>query len=363
MFHDEKVATMKRVLLTGMAALLSISFAQAQDKSISFQDHRGQTIELEGPPERLATIIRAAPFIYYSTDRTTEHMVAVNADSISRIRNFFYADLIPELLQLDGSAARDGFAPNVEAILATNPQLVIQANHNPDLIEPLERVGLKVAAWGCCSEQQRLDYITMSGAISGHPERAEATLKLHYDSNARMSAKFADLADDKKVSLVYVEKIGDQIQVVANPSQDFSLSGIKNLAADDSGEWWKNVDVEQLFAWNPDVIIIPAQAVTLNPSDFYTHPLLSSMDAVKNRRVYKVPKFNASPDSPELFLSAVWLAMIAHPGMDAIDDDFKATIRNAYMTIYGRQPDDAQIASILEVEANGGNAGYAALFE
>ena len=322
---------MKRILTTGLGATLAAMLAAstAAAEPITFKDHRDQTIELAAPPERLATIIRAAPFIYYSTDRTTEHMVAVNADSIARMKNFIYADLIPELMQLNGTAARDGFAPNVEAILATKPELVIQAMHNPDLIEPLERVGLKVAAWGCCTEEQRLDYIRMSGAISGHPERAEATL----------------------------------IQVIANPSHDFALSGIKNLAADDSGEWWKNVDVEQLFVWNPDMIIIPAQAVTVNPADFYAHPLLSSMDAVKNKRVYKVPKFNASPDSPELFLTAVWLAMVAHPDGASVDADFPATVANAYETIYGRKPDEAQMRAILEIEANSEAPGYAALFE
>ena len=160
---------MKRTILAFLASTTLIAAANAQDtKTISFKDHRDKTIELAGPPERLAMIVRAAPFIYYSTDRTTEHMVSVNADSIERIKTFIYAELIPELLELNGSAARDGFAPNVEAILATNPQLVIQSPHNPDLIEPLERVGLKVAAWACCTEQQRLDYITMSGIISGH---------------------------------------------------------------------------------------------------------------------------------------------------------------------------------------------------
>ena len=356
---------MKRILTTGLGATLAAMLAAstAAAEPITFKDHRDQTIELAAPPERLATIIRAAPFIYYSTDRTTEHMVAVNADSIARMKNFIYADLIPELMQLNGTAARDGFAPNVEAILATKPELVIQAMHNPDLIEPLERVGLKVAAWGCCTEEQRLDYIRMSGAISGHPERAEATLKLHYDSNAAMKARYEGLADDKTVSLVYIEKLGDQIQVIANPSHDFALSGIKNLAADDSGEWWKNVDVEQFFVWNPDMIIIPAQAVTVNPADFYAHPLLSSMDAVKNKRVYKVPKFNASPDSPELFLTAVWLAMVAHPDGASVDADFAATVANAYEMIYGRKPDEAQMRAILEIEANSQAPGYAALFE
>lgn len=352
---------MKGLLVLGIAA--SLLAVNAYAELVSFEDHNGKKIELDGPPERIATIVRAAPFIYYSTDRTTEHMVAVNADSVTRMKKFVYADLIPELLTLSGTAAHDGFAPNVEAILATKPQLVIQANHNPDLIEPLERVGLKVAAWGCCTEQQRLDYIKMSGIISGHPERADATLKLHYDSNAMMKAAFGNVQEADRTSLLYIDKLGDQIQVIANPSQDFSLSGVKNLAADASGEWWKNVDVEQLFTWNPDMIIIPAWAVDLNPSDFYKHPLLSGMDAVKNRRVYKVPKFNASPDSPELFLTAVWLSMVAHPEREAIDKDFRGTLRNAYSTIYGRAPDEALTSRILEIEANSQSPGYDTLFK
>lgn len=357
------ISISQRLALAGLTSLLAISAATAQDaKAISFQDHRGVTIELEAPPERLATIVRAAPFIYYSTDRTTDHMVAVNADSIARIKNFIYADLIPELLQLNGTAASEGFAPNVEAILAADPQLVIQANHNPDLIEPLERVGLKVAAWDCCTEQQRLDYITMSGIISGHPERADATLKLHYDSNAKLTAAFADLAEADYTTMLYVESLDDQIKVIANASQDFALSGVTNLAADGSGEWWRTIDVEQLFVWNPEIIIIPAQAVKVTPADFYNNPLLAGMDAVKNQRVYKVPKFNQSPDAPELFLTAAWLSMVAHPERAPIDTAFRETVRSAYVTIYGAEPDAAQIDGILEVEANAQAPGYPELF-
>jgi iron complex transport system substrate-binding protein len=355
---------MRTLALAALATLTLIGAAKAQEtKAVQFEDHRGVQISLDAPPQRIATIVRAAPIIYYAADRTTEHMVAVNADSITRMKRFVYADLIPELLELSGTAAKDGFAPNVEAILATAPQLVIQSNHNPDLIEPLERVGLTVAAWSCCTEQQRLDYITMSGIIAGHPERAEATLKLHYDSNAAMKQAFAATPPTDYVSLLYVEKLGDQIQVIANPSQDFSLSGVTNVAADASGDWWKTVDLEQIFVWNPKIIIIPAQAVTLNPSDFYSHPLLSSMDAVKNRRVYKVPKFNASPDSPELFLTAVWLAMVAHPDLPPVDTAFRATVQNAFLTIYGRAPDAALVDKILEISANAQSPGYTALFQ
>ncbi|WP_250956313.1 hypothetical protein [Rhizobium sp. CG5] len=56
---------MKTVVSTCLAAMRAVSLAHAADKPISFEDYRGQKIELAAPPERLATIIRAAPFIYY----------------------------------------------------------------------------------------------------------------------------------------------------------------------------------------------------------------------------------------------------------------------------------------------------------
>src|SRR3546814_14453378 len=42
--------------------------------------------------------------------------------------------------------------------------------------------------------------------------------------------------------------------VVANSSRDDSLSGVKNLAADGSGEWWRTIDAEQFLVWNPEEI-------------------------------------------------------------------------------------------------------------
>jgi len=214
--------------------------------------------------------------------------------------------------------------------------------------------------WDCCTEAHRRDYLWFSGYISGRIDRAQALLKIQDDSNAALRAYFSKVPEDSFVSMLEIDKLQDQIQVVANSSQDYALSGVKNLAADDTGEWWRTIDVEQFLVWNPEIIIIPAWEPDLGPSAFYDNALLAKVAAIKNRRVYKVPKFNRVPDSAEVFLTAVWLAAIAHP--DTADDNFRDRVRDAYRTIYGKEITDAQLDSVLEIDANKGSAGYADLF-
>ncbi|MFD2263369.1 ABC transporter substrate-binding protein [Lacibacterium aquatile] len=352
---------MKRFLHAGISAVALLAAASGAGAH-EFKDQAGKLIQLEKPPQRLVTIVRAAPTVYYAADRTTDHFAAVNNDSIKQIATGIQGDLIPELLKLNGSAAQDGFAPNVEAILAAKPDLVIQAGHNPKFIEPLERVGLKVAIWACCTEEQRRDYITLTGAISGNPERAATIRALEDASNAKMQKAFTGLAEGKFTRMIEVDQLGDQIRVVANSSRTYALSGAKNLAADTSGEWWRTVDAEQILVWNPEVIIIPASALDLDPSAFYRHPLLAGVDAVKNKRIYKIPKFNRSPDLPEVYLTAVWLGMLAHPESETAKTAFRDQVRDAYDTIYGRKPTPDQINKILEVDQNQASKAYAKLF-
>jgi iron complex transport system substrate-binding protein len=328
---------------------------------VSFLDHRGALIALETPPQRLVSIVRSAPIVYYSIDGTAAHMVGMNADTHDRMAPTIYAELLPDVMALDVSAAREGFAPNVEAILALNPDLVVQWTFDPGIIEPLERVGLKVMGWGCCTEQQRRDYLTFSGYASGRIDRAQTLLQLQDDSTAALRQRFAGTDEAAWPTLLEIDQLNDQIRVVANSSQDYRLSAVRNLAADDSGEWWRTVDVEQILAWNPEIIIIPAWADTVEPADFAANPLLASVDAVKNRRVYKVPVFNISPDYAEVYMTAEWIAAIAHP--EAPGAPMRTSVADGYRTIYGVELTAAQLDTILQVEANRESAGYAALFD
>lgn len=348
----------RKSVALGLVLALAAGAALAQ---VSFLDHRGVAIELAGPAQRVVSIVRSAPVVYYSIDGTAAHMVGMNADTQSRMAKTIYGELLPDVMALDVSPAREGFAPNVEAILALNPDLVIQWTHDPEIIEPMERVGLKVMGWACCTEAQRRDYLTLSGYASGRIDRAQTLLKLQDDSTAALRERFAGTPEADWPTMLEIDQLNDQIQVVANSSQDYTLSAVRNVAADDSGEWWRTVDVEQILAWNPEIIIIPAWAAALSPADFYANALLASVDAVHNRRVYKVPVFNVSPDYAEVYMTAEWIAAIAHP--EAPGPKMRTSVADGYRTIYGIELTDAQLDRVFEVEANKDSADYAALFD
>ncbi|MGQ3212207.1 MAG: ABC transporter substrate-binding protein [Shinella sp.] len=327
----------------------------------SFVDHRGKTITFAKPPERVVTIVRSAPIIYRSIDAKADNIAGMNKDSLVRyFAKGIYAEMLPEMAKIEASAAQDGFVPNVEAILAQKPDAVIQWAHDEKLIEPLERVGLTVVGWQCCTEQDRLDYLTLTGYMTGRNDRAQAILKAQTDTLKTLDGKVAKLDTSALPKVLHIDKVADQIQVIANGSQNLALSGVSNPAADNTGEWWRTVDFEQLLVWNPDIIVIPAYADDLNPKDFFDNPVLSSLKAVKDKRVYKQPVFARTPDAPEIFLTSEWLAAIAH-GADYAPE-FRKQIAGVYELLYGAKLTDDQVKAILESESNAPADKYVDLF-
>lgn len=179
----------------------------------------------------------------------------------------------------------------------------------------------------------------------------------------RLRARFAQLPERDVVRFLEVDQLRDQIRVIANASRDYALAGSRNLAADGTREWWRTIDAEQFLAWNPDVIIIPPWGGTdLQPAAFRNHPVLRNVSAVRSGRVYRMPKFTGTPDAPEVHLVVMWIAIVAHRDAAIDGTPFRERVKATYREIYGREPTDAQVDQILELEINGPSASYRELF-
>jgi iron complex transport system substrate-binding protein len=346
----------------GLAATaLTLLAAGPARAEIHFLDHRGQEIVLDQAPKRIVSMFASGPLVYYAVEGTGEHVVGVNKKAQDMYEHSIYAEMMPQYLKLNFDVAGEGFAPNVEAILALKPDAVLQWTFDPKIIEPLERVNLRVIGWDCCTKQQRRDYLMLAGYMSGRVDRAQKILAQQDTSENALRDLFAKNAD-KPASILVVDQIKESIRVIANSSQDYSLSGTVNLAADKSGEWWRTIDAEQLLVWNPALIVIPAYATDLTPADIYNNPMFAKIDAVKNKRVYKFPQFNRSPDAAEIYLSDDWLARVAHPALFQNPKAFRDTIKDSYKLIYQKDLTDLQIQEILELDQNKGSTGYSDIF-
>jgi iron complex transport system substrate-binding protein len=144
----------------------------------------------------------------------------------------------------------------------------------------------------------------------------------------------------------------------------FSEYWLKHTGAEDpaSGEFKgrKLVNMEQLYAWDPDIIYI-TNFTGLQPEDIYNNPPdgqdWSSLKAVQNSRVYKIPLgiYRWFPPSGDAPLMLKWMAQKNHPGIFTYS--IEAEIKDYYAKHYGYTLSDAEVSLILNPAAAAA-AGY-----
>ncbi len=136
------------------------------------------------------------------------------------------------------------------------------------------------------------------------------------------------------------------------------LVGGRNVAAaTGTPEAATAVNLEQIIIWNPQVIFLGAFDNS-KPADIFANPALQRVEAVRSRRVYKLPHggYRWDPPSQESHLGWRWAAMLVHP--DRFRFDLRGQIREVYKFTYRYDVTDGDIDEILQMPINQGSAGY-----
>lgn len=97
------------------------------------------------------------------------------------------------------------------------------------------------------------------------------------------------------------------------------------------------IDPEQLIKWNPEVILLPSYCKT-EIKNIIDNPVLQSIEAVKNRKIYKIPSFFLSWDlpEPEAFLCIYWIfSKVYKTDTVKIKLQMENKLKEFYKTLYG----------------------------
>ena len=108
-----------------------------------------------------------------------------------------------------------------------------------------------------------------------------------------------------------------------------------DYVADIEDKYWVDVDYEQVLAWNPEYIIIAAEA-EYTVEDVLNDANLADVEAVKNNNVYKLPGNAEAWDSPvpSGILGSVWAASVLHPD-EMSEQKCNEIIDGFYSEFYG----------------------------
>ncbi len=343
--------------------LLTVSVAPpVAAEIIRVVDQRGKVVELSSRAERIVVIPIPMASVVMALDGSASRLVGIHPAARKSIEDGFLKRIYPEALTIRSDIVRGGqFNPNLESILELRPDLVIQWDNPADLIKPLEGAGITVAGLTNSPPTQEGNErnLAIIGALLGKTERLETILGWQRRHLAAISAITATIPDEEKPKALYFRAVQDSLRPVgAGVYQDFwiNLVGARNAAGGLAG-MQTAVNVEQIAAWNPDIIFIGAFD-NGRPEDLLSNPALAGVAAVRNRRVYKLPHggYRWDPGSHESHLTWLWTSMLVHPERFAFD--LRAEMIDSYRFLYNHEPTQEEIDDILGMEMNRGMANY-----
>lgn len=341
-------------------------------------DHGGNQVEVPNKIERIVvTDIFPIPAVLSVFFNSADKIVGVAPTSFSAAKNSLLSQIYPEILNAK-TDFMNGNVINVEELMKLNPDVVFYSENNNEQKEVLTKagfcaIGISANGWGYdCIEtlNQWLKTLTevfkYSDNIKVLSDRSEKAQKKSNEIYDMIKGRVSKLTNEEKKRVFFLFQYNDSTMMTSG--KNFfgqwwaDASGCLNVAEELSKDNSVATNLEQVYAWNPDMIFI-TNFTTALPKDLYENTVgtydWSEVKAVKDKEVYKLPlgmyrTYTPGIDTP---ITLLWFAKTAYPEMFSDVDLVKET-RAYYQDIFGIQLSDEQIKSIFNPDANAGRTYF-----
>lgn len=305
---------MKKIFVLLLALLIAVSAslccAEGSTFPVTVTDHAGRNVTIDCEPETLISGYYISTSLLIALDQE-EKLVGVENKANTRP---IYGLAAPTILELPGVGTAKQF--DLELCASLNPDLVILPLKLKDAATTLEELGMTVLLVNPEDQQLLEECITMLGSATGSNDRAEELLSWCSATEYMLDAQLEGAEHPR----VYFSGNSSFLNTAGGAMYQHSLieaAGGENVAAEISDAYWSEVSYEQLLAWNPDVIVLAADA-DYTIGDVLSDPNLQGMAAIENGSVYQIPGSIENLDSPVPggLLGSCYLAAVLHPELN-----------------------------------------------
>lgn len=320
----------------------------------------GAEVTIKDPVERIVTIPMPSASMFVSVDGTSDRLVGMHERSKEALLQGVLGDFYPKAVDVASDITKEGFVPNIENIMRLYPDVVVQWETMPKTFETMQGAGLNVASFiRYNNEEEAYRNLRLVARILGKEDKQEELIAWRKETEKLVREKTDSIADADRKSAVWILYHKKGLTVAGGGTYTeffFELAGGKFASSELKS--WPEIDMEQMLAWDPDVIVI-GNFDPLVPADVYADPKFANMKAVKNRRVYKMPLggYRWGPANQESPLAWMWTYNIMNPDKEPFD--LRDAIRVKYDFIYGKTPTEDQIDTVLHLDLNSDSADYA----
>lgn len=300
------VSLVMAVVLLGVSGCaLRSKLGGAGDFPLKVTDNAGREVTLDRRPVRLVSLAPSNTEILFALGAGPK---VVGVDSFSD-----YPEEAKNLTKV-GSFSK----PDVEAIVALKPDLVLGTNMNIKGIDQFEKVGLKVLILDPRTFEGVYDNLTLLGKVLGTEKQAQKVVDTMRSKLGRVSAALSKVKPEDRVP-VYYEVYSDPLMSVGPGTfihQVITLAGGRNLFADATVDY-PVVGSETVVARDPHVILYPDfhgnRSLTIDKVK--ARPGWDKIQAVAKARVYSVDANIVSRPGPRLADAVETMAKLLYPDL------------------------------------------------
>lgn len=342
---ERKVRLDRRTFLGGAAAVL---LAPRWSFAASISDATGRTITV---PDRVTRVYPAGPPAAVQLYTLAPDLLIGWLEPLgAQDREFILPEIAgrPQIPRLTG---RGSNTVNIDALTALKPDLIVDiGNVGGSYASLAERVqqqtGIPYALIDGHLDRIGASYRAL-GTLVGRSDAAETLARYADTTIATITQRSAAVPSEARPRVYYArDKSGLQTargnSMVAEP---IAFVGATNVVPEQAGGQ-TTVTVEQVAAWNPEIIIASDREFARAVRD---DPAWAAISAVKNGRVYLAPRqpfgWVDYPPAVNRLIGLWWLAKIFYP--DRFPEDIKTLARDFYTAFYHVTPTPVQIERVL----------------
>ncbi|MFJ7744925.1 ABC transporter substrate-binding protein [Peribacillus sp. NPDC097295] len=334
----------------------------AEEKVI--QDQLGRDVTVPADVERIV-VGGILPYFstWYVATNSTKEVVGLHPNAYNAAENSILAEMSPDILKADTSFIQNGEV-NVEELMKVNPQLYFEKAQDQKTIDKLEDAGVSVVALNpidaAAAEPLATfnSWLKLTGEITGTTERADKFMENGKAVQAELNKKLDGIKEKDKPRALILHQHSDKNIIVGGnnffSSQWLKATGAYDIAAKEV-TGMKEVNMEQIYKWNPDIIYI-TNFTTTQPEDLLDNKVngqdWSQVSAVQKGKVYKIPLgiYRWFPPNGDAPLMLKWMAQKNYP--ELFDYDIKEEITEYYADFYNYDVTKEQVEKILHPSSN-----------
>lgn len=345
-------------------ATASASAAPSATGPRTVTDHGDKTVEVPAEINRVVfeQIPLMSTFVAFH-DGEAPGLIGASNHLRNAIDGTILADRVPSVIEVDTSFDNQGI-PNGESVAALNPDVVFNNAFNEQNSQILDSAGLTRVGFktmGAPTETY-VEWFRLLEDVYGTPGKTDKKIEEGQKIVADAQQRAGSVPEGEKAKVMIVMGAGQgQMRVAGAHPGWFTESwadrmNFTNVTAAEK-QSVVPVNVEQIAAWDPDVILITGEGMSnMTAKDILDNKVegmdLSHIRAVKERKVYSTRLgmwnwFTPNPDAP---LVAMWMGSKMYPEKFA-DVDLESMTKDFYKLTYTWDITDAEAKAILDPDA------------